>query len=85
MIIDRMQDLATSLFIEFVSSQLWGLFIFFFLFFWVCRGWWVTIANMGQSQDNHGKGKTNFSLFYLFLKNNNNIELYFLKIWSLSL
>jgi hypothetical protein len=68
--IDRMQDLATSLFIDFGNSQLWGLFIFFFFFpfFWVCRGWWVTIANMGQPQDNHDKGKTNFSLFYLFLK-----------------
>jgi hypothetical protein len=24
--------------------------------------------DMGQSQDNYDKGKTNFSIFYLFLK-----------------
>jgi hypothetical protein len=30
--IERMQDLATSLFIEFENSYLWGLFIFFFFF-----------------------------------------------------
>jgi hypothetical protein len=41
-------------------------------------------ANMGQSQDNHGKGKTNFSLFYLF-KKIITLNFIFLKISSLSL
>ncbi len=85
-VIDRMQDLDTSLFIEFENSELWGLFFFFFffLFFGFAEGGGGSQLQIWDNLKTIMIKERQTFLSFIYFKNNN-IELYFLKIWSLSL